>query len=189
MTSPPAGLVRVIGIDPGSVVTGYGIVDTDGIRSFHVAHGHLRVAGDTFPERLGFIHSALGDVLQQWQPTESAIEQVFLSKNAMSALKLGQARGAAITAMVARSLPVAEYAARSIKQVVTGSGAAEKERVQTMVRHILSLNDELQSDAADGLAIALCHAHSRVRVSVGGASGVSRLPEARRKSRGRGLRR
>ena len=189
-TAAANGLVRVIGIDPGSVVTGYGVIETDGIRSFHLAHGHIRVAGDTFAEKLGHIHNAITEIAIEWQPVEAAVEQVFLSKNAMSALKLGQARGAAIAAIVTRSIVVSEYAARAVKQVVTGSGGADKERVQVMVRHMLELSGELQNDAADGLAIALCHAHSRGRQAVMGMSEgtVSRLP-ARRKSRGRGLRR
>ena len=175
-------LVRVMGIDPGSVVTGYGIVESDGTRSFHVTHGHIRVKGASFAERLGHIHRALGEVLAEWRPSEVAIEQVFLSNNVMSALKLGQARGAAITAVVARSIPVSEYAPRAVKQVVTGAGGADKGQVQTMVRALLQIEGALQADAADGLAIAICHAHSR---GVGGT--VSRLP-ARRRSRGRGLR-
>lgn len=186
---PGNGLIRVIGVDPGSVVTGFGVIETDGIRSFHLAHGHIRLAGETFAERLGHVHSAITEVATEWQPTEAAVEQVFLSKNAMSALKLGQARGAAISALVVRSVQVSEYAARSVKQVVTGSGEAEKERVQIMVRHMLGLNEDLQSDAADGLAIALCHAHSRGRtVGTAASQTVSRLP-VRRKARGRGLRR
>ena len=99
-SSRPNGLIRVLGIDPGSVVTGYGLIESDGARSFHLTHGHIRVKGDSFAQRLGHIHSALGEVITEWQPQEVAIEQVFLSNNAMSALKLGQARGAAITAAV-----------------------------------------------------------------------------------------
>jgi len=178
-------LVRVMGIDPGSVVTGYGVIETDGARSFHVAHGHIRVKGATFIERLGHIHAALHDVLSEWQPAEVAIEQVFLGNNVMSALKLGQARGAAITAVVARSISVCEYAPRAVKQVVTGSGSADKLQVKTMVRSLLHVEDELQADAADGLAIAICHAHSRSRTGDGSAvPGLGR----RRRSRGRGLR-
>ena len=177
-------LVRVMGIDPGSVVTGYGIIESDGARSFHVAHGHIRVKGGSFAERLGHIHRALGEVIAEWQPAEVAIEQVFLSNNVMSALKLGQARGAAITAVVTRSIPVSEYAPRAVKQVVTGAGGAGKEQVQTMVRALLRIEETLQADAADGLAIAVCHAHSRV----GRAGGAGAAPAPRRRSRGRGLR-
>ncbi|MEE9320205.1 MAG: crossover junction endodeoxyribonuclease RuvC [Granulosicoccus sp.] len=175
------GLVRVMGIDPGSVVTGYGIIETDGSRSFHVTHGHIRVKGDTFAEKLGFIHAELSTVIAEWRPLEVAIEQVFMSNNPMSALKLGQARGAAITAVVSQQIPVSEYAARAVKQVVTGSGSADKQQVQTMVRAMLQVDKVLQVDAADGLAIALCHAHSRNRVALNIAP--------RRRTRGRGLRR
>lgn len=155
-------LIRILGIDPGSVVTGYGVIETDGIRSFHVTHGHIRAAGDTFPERLGHIHQALSDVLDKWQPAEVAIEQVFVSNNAMSALKLGQARGAAIGLVVSRSVSVAEYPARSVKQAVVGTGAADKKQVQLMIGELLGISPDIQADAADGLAIALCHAHSRL---------------------------
>jgi len=172
-----------MGIDPGSVVTGYGIIESDGTRSFHVAHGHIRVKGASFIERLGHIHAAIGEVIVEWGPAEVAIEQVFLGNNVMSALKLGQARGAAITAVVSRSIPVSEYAPRSVKQVVTGSGGAGKDQVQTMVRALLRVEGTLQSDAADGLAIAVCHAHSRV-----GRDGATTALPARRRSRGRGLR-
>lgn len=178
-------LVRVMGIDPGSVVTGYGVIETDGARSFHVTHGHIRVKGATFIDRLGHIHAALSEVLNEWQPAEVAIEQVFLGDNVMSALKLGQARGAAITAVVARAISVAEYAPRAVKQVVTGSGSADKRQVNTMVRSLLHVEEALQADAADGLAIAICHAHSRARSGSGAAMlGLGR----RRRSRGRGLR-
>ena len=171
-----------MGIDPGSVITGYGIIESDGTRSFHVAHGHIRVKGASFVERLGHIHTALGEILAEWRPSEVAIEQVFLGNNVMSALKLGQARGAAITAVVARSIPVSEYTPGAVKQVVTGAGGAGKGQVQTMVRALLRIEETLQADAADGLAIAVCHAHSR-----GAAGAVPRLP-ARRRARGRGLR-
>ena len=175
------GLIRVLGIDPGSVVTGYGIIESDGARSFHLTHGHIRVKGDNFAEKLGHIHAALGAIIIEWQPQEVAIEQVFLSNNPMSALKLGQARGAAITAAVSRSLSVSEYAPRLVKKVVTGSGSADKQQVQTMVKALLQIIPVIQVDAADGLAIAICHAHSR---HMPGSSGVP----ARKRARGRGLR-
>jgi len=147
-------LTRVLGIDPGSTITGYGVIDSDGTRSIYVAHGHIRVKGETFADRLGHIHESIADVVDQWHPTAAAIEQVFISNNPMSALKLGQARGAAITAVVTRGLSVAEYAPRTIKQVVTGSGSAEKTTVQTMIKSQLDIKRTLQVDAADGLAIA-----------------------------------
>lgn len=171
----------MLGIDPGSVITGYGVIESDGARSFHLTHGHIRVKGDSFADKLGHIHAALGEIIMQWQPQEVAIEQVFLSNNPMSALKLGQARGAAITAAVSRQLNVSEYAPRLVKKVVTGSGSADKKQVQTMVRALLHIESELQVDAADGLAIAVCHAHSRH------VPGGKALP-ARKRGRGRGLR-
>ncbi len=182
MTKQSNRLIRVLGIDPGSVITGYGLIDTDGARSFHIAHGHIRVKGENFAERLGCIHAKLVDVVDEWHPDEVAVEQVFLSNNAMSALKLGQARGAAISAVVSRSLPVSEYAARSVKQVVTGTGKADKQQVQTMVKALLQVDATIQVDAADGLAIAICHAHSRMNK-------LNSLPVTRRRTRGRGLRR
>jgi len=174
--------VRVLGVDPGSVITGYGIIDSNGARSVYVAHGHIRVKGETFPDKLGHIHTAIAEVVDQWHPEQVAIEQVFLSNNPMSALKLGQARGAALTAVVTKGLPVSEYAARSIKQVVTGSGNSDKQQVQIMVKSLLGLNRWVQVDAGDGLAIALCHAHTGVNRSAA-------LPTPRRRTRGRGLRR
>ena len=177
----PEKLFRVMGIDPGSVITGYGIIETDGARSFHLSHGHIRVKGENFAEKLGHIHRAINEVIDEWLPREVAIEQVFLSNNAMSALKLGQARGAAITAAVTHDLPVSEYAPRSVKQVVTGTGSADKVQVQTMVRALLQIDRPIQVDAADGLAIALCHARSR--------QSLNAVTPARRRTRGRGLRR
>lgn len=174
--------IRVLGIDPGSVITGYGIIDSNGARSVYVGHGHIRVKGDSFPERLGHIHAALIEVVEEFSPEQVAIEQVFVSNNPMSALKLGQARGAAITAVVSRGLPVSEYAARSVKQVVTGTGKSDKSQVQIMVKSLLGLNRPVQVDAADGLAIAICHAHS-------GMNRVTGLPApTKRRGRGRGLR-
>ncbi len=154
-------MIRVLGIDPGSVCTGYGVIDTDGIRSIHVAHGHLRIEGDDLPEKLGYIYYEINRLVEQWKPQEAGIEQVFMSKNAMSALKLGQARGAAICAMVQQGVKVSEYTPRFVKQAVVGTGAAKKEQVQHMVSALLGLNEKLQSDAADALAIAICHGHSR----------------------------
>lgn len=183
MTTPIRPVVRILGVDPGSVVTGFGLIETDGRASVHVTHGHIRTGGADFAMRLGCIYRELGAVLDEWRPDEVAIEQVFLSQNPMSALKLGQARGAAIAAVVARSLPVAEYAPRAVKQTVTGHGGAEKAQVQNMVRSLLSITRAVQVDAADGLAIALCHAHSRCRLR------APLVAASRRRGRGRGLRR
>ncbi len=182
MSQSSKPLTRIIGIDPGSVITGYGVIESDGARSFHLAHGHIRVKGESFADRLGCIFKELNDVMDEWHPDQVAIEQVFVSTNPMSALKLGQARGAAITAAVTQGLPVSEYAAKSVKQVVTGRGSASKEQVQTMIQALLHITKNIQVDAADGLAIAVCHAHSR------GGQGTNALP-SRKRSRGRGLRR
>ncbi len=154
-------MTRILGIDPGSRVTGYGIVDQDGQRLAYVASGCIRVRGDTLAERLGIILAGVGGIIGEYRPDEMAIECVFISKNADSALKLGQARGAAICAAVQQNLPVDEYAARAIKQAVTGTGAATKEQVQHMICVLLALRGKPPSDAADALGIAICHGHHR----------------------------
>ena len=156
-----AKMIRIMGVDPGSVITGYGVIETDGIRSVHIAHGHLKVKGENLPEKLGMIFTGISQIIQEWQPQEFAIEDVFFSKNAQSALKLGQARGAAICAAVTKNLSVSEYSPRSVKQAISGTGAAKKNQVQHMVGIILNLSQTLQEDAADGLAISICHGHSR----------------------------
>jgi len=152
-------LKRILGIDPGSVITGYGVVDSDGIRDFHIANGSLRIKGDSLPQKLGFILTEVSALIEQWQPAEVAIESVFVSKNPMSALKLGQARGAAICAAVQLGLPVYEYAPKAIKQAAVGYGGADKEQMQEMIRLLLSLKTLPKPDAADALAVAICHAH------------------------------
>ncbi len=153
---------RILGIDPGSRVTGYGIIASDGIRSTHVASGCIRVADEEFPLRLGEIFRQITAIVSEYAPVEMAIEQVFVAKNPSSALKLGQARGAAICAGVVAGLPVSEYTPRMIKQSVVGTGSADKEQVLHMVRRILNLDEKLALalDQADALAVALSHAHS-----------------------------
>ncbi|MCB1785643.1 MAG: crossover junction endodeoxyribonuclease RuvC [Chromatiaceae bacterium] len=153
-------MTRVLGIDPGSRTTGYGVIETDGVRSRHLASGCIRSAAGGFPQRLGEIFAGVHEVLLEWRPQEVAVEQVFVSRNAASALKLGQARGAAISAVVMLELPVFEYTPAAVKQGLVGNGRAEKEQVQHMVRVILGLQGRLALDASDALAIALCHAHS-----------------------------
>ncbi len=158
---------------------GYGVIDTDGVRDFHIANGSIKVIGESLPVKLGFILEALTRVIEEWQPTEVAIESVFVSKNAMSALKLGQARGAAICAAVQCGLSVAEYAPKSIKQAAVGYGSADKKQMQEMIQLLLSLQELPKPDAADGLAVALCHAHtsglgSQLRGSTRGASSGKR---------------
>jgi crossover junction endodeoxyribonuclease RuvC len=157
-------MIRILGIDPGSVRTGIGIVDAGaGGRASHVFHAALSLGNaESFPLRLKRILDELGEIIERYRPQEVAIERVFLAKNPDSALKLGQARGAAICAAVLRDLPVHEYAAREVKQAVVGRGAAEKNQVQHMVGILLNLQGApLQADAADALAIAITHAHAR----------------------------
>lgn len=156
-----AGVTRIIGIDPGSRVTGYGIVDFRGERGAHVASGCVEAAGDALAERLMSIFQGVAELLAAHDPQEMAVEQVFVRRNAASALKLGQARGVAVLAGVSRELPVYEYSATQIKQAVTGRGHGAKVQVQHMVRVLLSLSDPPRADAADALAVALCHGHTR----------------------------
>ncbi|MCP4992778.1 MAG: crossover junction endodeoxyribonuclease RuvC [Gammaproteobacteria bacterium] len=155
---------RILGIDPGSLVTGYGVIESDGRQTVHIASGCIRVAGDDFPTRLGAIFEQVAQVVIEHRPDEMAIEQVFVSKNPSSALKLGQARGAAICAGVSNGLSVAEYTPRMIKQAVVGTGKADKEQVQHMVRLILKLEEKLASDQADALAVAISHAHANTTI-------------------------
>ena len=152
---------RILGIDPGSRVTGYAVIDSDGDRSSHVESGCIRLSTDAgMPHRLGEIFQSVSEIIQRCRPSEFAIEDVFVSKNASSALKLGQARGAAICAAVTNGLDVSEYAPRAVKQAVVGTGAADKSQVQHMVKMLLQLKDELKADQSDALAVALAHAHS-----------------------------
>ncbi|MCS4504177.1 Crossover junction endodeoxyribonuclease RuvC [wastewater metagenome] len=153
------GVCRVLGIDPGSRVTGFGIIDSHDRGLVYVASGVIRVEGQAFPVRLRAIFEQLGEVVERYQPAQTAIEQVFVRNNPDSALKLGQARGAAICACVGRGLPLAEYTASMVKQAVTGNGGAGKEQVQYMVRTLLGLQGRLREDASDALGVALCHIH------------------------------
>ena len=160
LASPPC---RILGIDPGSQCTGIGIIEVDEAgRSRHVFNTALRLVDhDTFAARLKQIFDEIGAIVSEYAPQEAAVERVFMARNADSALKLGQARGAAICAVVSRGLSVAEYAAREVKQSVVGTGAGDKTQVQHMVGVLLNLHERLQADAADALAIALTHAHTR----------------------------
>ena len=148
----------VLGIDPGSRVTGYGLIAVEGQRPRYLASGCIRLGDAPLEQRLQTIFDALGELIAHHQPSAVAIEQVFVGKNATSALKLGHARGVALLAASIASLPVAEYTPRAIKQAVTASGAADKQQVQAMVVRLLQLSRKPASDAADALAIALCHA-------------------------------
>ena len=150
----------IIGIDPGSRLTGYGIIKKDGQKLSFVDAGTIRTETTEMPERLKRIFAGVDRIVKFHGPTEAAVEQVFMAQNPDSALKLGQARGAAIAALVNLDLQVAEYTARQIKQSVVGYGAADKEQVQMMVMKLLKLSIQPQADAADALAAAICHAHA-----------------------------
>ena len=153
---------RVLAIDPGSRVTGYGIIDVAGQEVRYVDSGCIRLADEAMPLRLMMIHQGISELIRSYRPQEFAIEAIFVHKNPASALKLGQARGVAICAAVLAQLPVSEYAAKSIKQAVVGKGGAEKTQVQHMVKILLNRSgviQSIQSDAADALAVALTHAH------------------------------
>ena len=148
----------ILGIDPGSRITGFGLIDSQRDRLAYVHSGSIRVGSGSLAERLGLIFSEIDGVIRQYRPEQMSIENVFMSRNPDSALKLGQARGAAICAGHQAGLEIAEYAAREIKKAIVGSGGASKEQVQHMVRRLLAIRHELQADEADGLAIAICHA-------------------------------
>jgi crossover junction endodeoxyribonuclease RuvC len=153
--------VLILGIDPGSRVTGYGIIQADVRAHSYITSGCIRLKSPEQPLRLQQIFEALSDIIARFEPQEAAIEKIFMHRNPGSAIKLGQARGVAIVAAVQKSLSVAEYSARQIKQAVVGYGAAKKEQVQQMVCTLLKLSGVPQADAADALAIAICHANSR----------------------------
>ena len=164
----------ILGIDPGSSITGYGVIRTlAGGRCEYLGSGCIRTSGEVLAPKLKQIYDGISEVILQFRPDLFAIEQVFMAKNPDSALKLGQARGAAIVAAVNAGLEVAEYSARHIKQSVVGTGGADKEQVQHMVRQLLKLPGNPQADAADALAVALCHTHtlqSLIRMSGRGAT-------------------
>lgn len=162
----------ILGIDPGSRLTGFGIIESKGSKLRYITSGCIRI--DTSQDlafRLKQIFTCISQLIEENQPDEFAIEQVFMGKNVDSALKLGQARGSAIVAASMQDVPVFEYAARAVKQAVTGRGGAEKEQVQHMVQVLLSLPGKPQADAADALAIAITHAYtSQNLVAQAGAS-------------------
>ncbi|MBV2128654.1 crossover junction endodeoxyribonuclease RuvC [Arsukibacterium indicum] len=151
----------ILGIDPGSRLTGYGVIRQQGNKFVYLASGCIRLGTDELPERLLRIFNGVSEIIAQNQPSVFAIEQVFMARNPDSALKLGQARGAAIVAAKHAGLDVFEYSARQVKQAVVGTGAADKAQVQHMVRSLLQLSASPQADAADALAVALCHGHTQ----------------------------
>lgn len=149
----------IIGIDPGSRSTGYGVIWTSQQQYGVLTYGFIQSASKNLGERLHTIQEKISAIITEYQPTEAAIEQVFTCLNPQSALKLGQARGAALSALAGHHLPISEYSARHIKKSIVGYGAAEKIQVQHMVRSLLKLTETPQTDAADALAIAICHSH------------------------------
>ena len=152
--------IRILGIDPGLGITGYGVLDKEGSNLAYVASGRVRT-NDALPlaERLSTILVGLAEVIETYAPVEVAVEKVFVNVNPHSTLLLGQARGAAICAAVTARLPVSEYSAMQVKQAVVGQGRAKKEQVQEMVKRLLGLSGYPGEDAADALACAICHAH------------------------------
>lgn len=154
--------MRIIGIDPGTAITGWGVVEGDGDELRPVAYGAITTAAGTpLPRRLQIIYRELTDIIAQWQPESSAIEELFFSKNAKTALAVGHGRGAAMLALANADLPITEYKPLEVKQAITGHGGADKQQMQQMVKLLLSLDDiPRPDDAADALGVAICHLHS-----------------------------
>jgi crossover junction endodeoxyribonuclease RuvC len=155
----PRSAIRILGIDPGLRITGFGVLDKVGQQLYYVASGCIKTPAGELPERLKAILNSLGEVIALHKPDQVAVEKVFVNVNPQSTLLLGQARGAAICAAVLANLPVGEYTALQVKQAVVGNGHAEKEQVQLMVQRLLKLSGTPSPDAADALACAICHAH------------------------------
>lgn len=154
--------IRILGIDPGFRYTGFGVIESNGQESRYIGSGVIKaIDADAPAARLHIIFDEVANLVTEYQPSELSIERVFVHRNADSALKLGQARAAAICATFSADLPVYEYAARQVKQAIVGKGGAQKDQVQHMVRILLNLSEPVVGDAADALGIALCHAHTR----------------------------
>lgn len=153
--------MRILGIDPGSRATGWGLIEKQGNRLLHIDNGVITTrANEPLSDRLGTIYQHLSQVIHRYTPTAVAVEEIFMAKNALSALKLGHARGVALLAGFNHDLPVAEYSALQVKSAVVGYGRAGKQQIQEMVRILLKLPEIAQEDASDALAVAICHAHS-----------------------------
>ncbi len=155
-------MVRLLGIDPGLRFTGWGVVEADGNRLRHLGDGVIATdSGESVPDRLKVLHDALGEVMDAWRPDEAAVEETYVNRNGTATLKLGYARGVALLAPALRGIGVSEYGAMTVKQSVVGTGAASKDQVQMMVRRLLPGALIKRADAADALAVAICHAHHR----------------------------
>jgi len=164
----PAPSVRILGIDPGLRVTGFGVIEKSGARLSYIASGCVKSGNADLADRLKTILEGLREIIGEHRPQQVALEKVFVNVNPASTLALGQARGTAICAAVDAGLPVAEYTARQVKQAVVGNGHAKKEQVQEMVKRLLGLAGAPSADAADALACAICHAH--------GGQGLGAIP-------------
>ncbi len=155
-------MVRLLGIDPGLRFTGWGVIEADGNRLRHIADGVIATDATTpVPTRLKLLHDALATLLAELRPDEAAVEETYVNRNGAATLKLGYARGVALLAPALLGIPVTEYGAKSVKSAVVGTGGAEKEQVQMMVRRLLPGAIIRRADAADALAVAICHAHHR----------------------------
>lgn len=161
MSPLPPQRIRILGIDPGSRLTGFGVLDLDADHATYVASGVVKSLDGDFPARLKCIYESMTSIMDEYRPTVIAVESVFMARNAGSALKLGHARSAALCATFAYDVEVHEYAPREIKQAIVGKGSASKEQIQHMVVRLLSLPQSPAEDAADALAAALCHSHQR----------------------------
>lgn len=168
---------RILGLDPGSRATGYGVIECAGREIRYLASGCIRPGSGPFLDRLGHIYRGVATLIREHRPDEVAVEQVFLAVNPASALKLGQARGAAVAAAAAAECPISEYAARQVKLAVVGTGSASKAQVQHMVRVLLRLSGTPAADAADALAIAICHVNTaRLGVRISALPGPRNSP-------------
>ncbi|WP_109015119.1 crossover junction endodeoxyribonuclease RuvC [Novimethylophilus kurashikiensis] len=176
MATSPLTVTRILGIDPGLRLTGFGVIEKQGEKLAYIASGTIKSGEGELPARIKVILAGLNEVIQTYTPEQVAIEKVFVNVNPQSTLLLGQARGAAISAAVLRDLPVAEYTALQVKQSVVGNGHAAKEQVQEMVKRLLKLPGTPKPDSADALACAICHAH--------GGQGLGRLATAGFRVRG-----
>ncbi len=155
-------MIRLLGIDPGLRFTGWGIVESEGNRLRHVADGVLATdSAHSVPNRLMTLHHGLTALMADWRPDEAAVEETYVNRNGTATLKLGYARGVALLAPALIGIPVHEYGAMAVKQAVVGTGAADKEQVKMMVRRLLPGATLARADAADALAVAICHAHHR----------------------------
>ena len=172
--------IRILGIDPGLRITGFGVIEKSDARLHYIGSGCIKTQADELPKRLKLIFESLSEIISEYQPAQVSIEQVFVNANPKSTLLLGQARGAAICAAVAKNLVVAEYTALQVKQAIVGNGHAQKNQIQAMVKNLLNLSGDPSLDAADALACAICHAH--------GGFGLGKIPtQVFRIKRGRWL--